>query len=45
MEELSKKAKVNIPANLKNLKDREIKHHEVCNINEMESYVIYVSNK
>lgn len=40
MEELSEKTKVSIPENLKNLKNKEIKHCEVCNINEMESFVI-----
>jgi len=45
MEELSQKTKVDIPQNLKNLRSKEIRHREVCNINEMESYVKYVSNK
>ena len=45
MEELSEKTKTDIPENLKNLKYREIRHHKVCNIDEMGNYVIYISNK
>lgn len=45
MEELSEKTKTDIPKNLKNLKSKEIRHREVCNINEMGNYVMYVSNK
>lgn len=44
MEELSEKTKVNIPENLKNLKTKEIKHCEVCNVNEMDNYVVSVTD-
>jgi threonine synthase len=45
MEELSEKTKVKVPENLKNLKAKEVKHREVCSIDEMGNYVTYVSNK
>ncbi|NLJ57766.1 MAG: threonine synthase [Tissierellia bacterium] len=43
MENLSQKTKVKVPANLNNLKNKEVKHSQVCNVNKMEEYVIFAS--
>jgi threonine synthase len=45
MEELSQKTKVSIPDNLKYIKNKKIRHSEVCTVNEMESFVVKASNE
>lgn len=45
MEELSEKTGVKIPDNLKELKNKAIKHTTVCEINEMKDYVRTIGKK
>lgn len=44
MEELSNKTKVYIPKNLKNLQNKKIIHKDICNVNEMDGYVLSISD-
>lgn len=43
MEELSEKTNVKIPENLRNIQNKKVRHFDVCNINEMESFVFKAS--
>jgi threonine synthase len=45
MQELSEKTGVNIPENLKGLKEKTVLHKEVCEKDEMENYVKKIANK
>ncbi len=43
MEELLEKTNVSIPENLRNLQNKEIRHQDVCSVNEMKNYVMLKS--
>ncbi len=45
MEDLSQKTRVKIPENLKEIKNKKIRHFEACEVNEMEGFVAKASNK
>ena len=45
MDEISNKANVSIPENLKNLQNKKVLHNDICNVNEMDDYVKTISDK
>lgn len=44
MEELRDKTNVNIPENLRNLQNKKIIHKDICNVKEMDGYVLSISD-